>query len=249
MKNGYGHTIAFVFLVSVVFSAILAGVNAFYLPSIEKNAELAEKRSILYTLELDNQGDREQIEQIFLENVQEKKIAGIDAYVRVDTDQKELAYAFPVKGSGLWGTIEGYLAVSSDFSQITGIDFTSHSETPGLGGRIDEAWFKDQFRGLSIDDKKGLSYKRGEEGDIDAITGATLTSSSVLEIVNGLIKTVLEGSSTPINQNKINLELYEEVMEDGTISYIEKNDEISPANDGYEGIGEYADAYEEEEVE
>ena len=39
------------------------------------------------------------------------------------------AYVLPMSGSGLWGTIYGYLAVSSDLGKIIGIDFISHSET------------------------------------------------------------------------------------------------------------------------
>jgi Na+-transporting NADH:ubiquinone oxidoreductase subunit C len=206
MKNKYSYTIGFVLLVSVVFSAVLAAVNAFYLPAIQKNEELADKRSVLYTLGLENKGDREQVEKIFQENVQEEKIAGLDFFVRLNEQNEAMAYSIPFMGSGLWGSIQGYLAFSSDFTQIYGIDFTSHSETPGLGGRIDEAWFKDQFRGLSLDLGSTLSYKRDGEGDIDAITGATLTSGSVMDIVNNLTNKVLEGLE-PLSKGEENKNL------------------------------------------
>jgi len=67
------------------------------------------------------------------------------------------------------------------------VDFTSHNETPGLGGRIDEAWFKEQFRNRKIVIGTGLSYDTEQENQLDAITGATSTSRSILNILNDVI--------------------------------------------------------------
>ncbi len=71
--------------------------------------------------------------------------------------------------------------------RLTGVDFLKQSETPGLGARIAEAWFKEQFRG-----KKGPFTTVGEgepaaENQFDAITGATITSNAVMGILNGAI--------------------------------------------------------------
>ena len=49
-------------------------------------------------------------------------------------------------GPGLWGSIEGYVAISKDYSTILGLTFITQSETPGLGGRIGEEEYLSQFR-------------------------------------------------------------------------------------------------------
>ena len=79
------------------------------------------------------------------------------------------------------------MGVSSDLAQITGLVFTDQSETPGLGGRIDELAYREQFRGLKISPGTKLAYGNQGGSQIDAITGATLTSNSVMRILNGLL--------------------------------------------------------------
>lgn len=100
----------------------------------------------------------------------------------------------PFQGSGLWGTITGVIGMTADFSRIVGLEILSHSETPGLGGRIDEAWFKDQFKGEYA--AKGIVIRKGtgkgdadkDNGTVDGITGASRTSDSVQAIVNRKIE-------------------------------------------------------------
>ncbi|MCX7843454.1 MAG: FMN-binding protein [Clostridia bacterium] len=185
MKKEHIYTIVFMFIVSGVFTLFLAASNAYYLPVIKKNAELSRNKSILSAFGIESKDGSlgKAIEMV--------KVNGTEIYVKRNEDNTIEAYAVPFTGSGLWGSISGYLAVSSDFAKIVGVDFTSHSETPGLGGRIDEKWFKEQFRGLSIDKGKPLVYKAGSEGDVDAITGATSTSKSVLQILNNVIESDL----------------------------------------------------------
>ena len=97
-------------------------------------------------------------------------------------------------GQGLWGTVTGVIAVNRDVSRIIGLDIISHEETPGLGGRIEEDWFKDQFRGEAIPDS-GIKVKKGEGGSdnnpdngiVDGVTGASLTSAAMEVIVNNQI--------------------------------------------------------------
>lgn len=185
MKGGYAYTIVFMFVISAVFTLVLAATNAWYLPVIHKNEVLAQNKSVLYSLGVKSS------DGVFGPDIKEVRLSGTNIYVKYDSFNKVQAYAIPFSGSGLWGTIKGYLAVSSDFKKIVGVDFTSHSETPGLGGRIDEQWFKEQFRGLTLETGKQLAYKSEGDGKVDAITGATVTSNSVLQILNNLIKSDL----------------------------------------------------------
>lgn len=190
MKNNYIYTIFFVFLISAVFTAILASVNAFYTPVIRENEQVAKTVSILSSLGFDNIENNKDINRLFEENIEQEERFGTVVYTQYNDEQKPIAYAIEFIGSGLWGSINGYLGVSADLNEIVGIDFTSHSETPGLGGRIDEQWYKDQFVGIKVTDPFYIKNKVDGDGDVDAITGATLTSNSVVSIINEAIEKI-----------------------------------------------------------
>lgn len=101
-------------------------------------------------------------------------------------------YVFPVRGNGLWDAIWGYIALNDDFKSIYGVFFDHKGETPGLGANITESFFKDDFKGEMIYDKEG-NYKAVEtsksngdpnnqdktDNQVDAISGATITSNGV----------------------------------------------------------------------
>ena len=126
----------------------------------------------------------------------DKQIVDEDIVYSIKEDGKTIGYAFQVQGSGLWGSIVGYVGISEDYSRLLGIDFVSHSETPGLGGRISEDSFKEQFRGLDISQAKDgnyIIYRPASGGNADAITGATLTSKSVSNFVNEDIQNFIKG--------------------------------------------------------
>ncbi|MDD4891511.1 MAG: FMN-binding protein [Phycisphaerae bacterium] len=112
--------------------------------------------------------------------------------VKPDLKNKDnvLAYAFPIRGVGFWAMINGWLAVTPDGTKTVGVVFTDHQETPGLGGRITESEFRDQFRGKNVTapppGEKFIDISRTGEGDrhVDAITGATGTSTAVEKFIN-----------------------------------------------------------------
>ena len=96
-------------------------------------------------------------------------------------------YVVPLYGRGLWGGISGYLALKKDFDTVYGAYFTHESETAGLGARIVEEEFQDKFKNKkafadSTFQKVALSLSKkveDKEHQVDAITGATLTSNGV----------------------------------------------------------------------
>lgn len=95
----------------------------------------------------------------------------------------------PIAGQGYGGQIDAILALSGDMNTIAGIVVTRHSETPGLGGRIDEASWQASFPGTEIRDASGVirfSVARGTASsvhEVDGITGATRTGASITRIV------------------------------------------------------------------
>ena len=187
MKSSFVYTIVFMLIISAAFALLLAGANAFYLPKIEENELLDDRKAVLYIFDIDQGGTAAEVLERFDENVEETELSGVNLYAYVSQEGEIIAYALPFQGAALWGAMYGYLGLSPDLTEITGLVFTEHSETPGLGGRIDELQYKEQFRGISIDPGARLAY--GEDGgnQIDAITGATSTSNAVLNILNDLL--------------------------------------------------------------
>lgn len=101
-----------------------------------------------------------------------------------------IGIAMRLDGKGLWGPIWGYVVLSEDQTTIKGVSFAHKSETPGLGAKITDEEFANAFIGKKLYDQNGvftsvLVVKKGQEGDIreenrvDAISGATITSRGV----------------------------------------------------------------------
>ena len=106
------------------------------------------------------------------------------------TAQGEQAYVLPVVGRGLWGGLWGYIAVNEAKDKVLGTYFYHESETAGLGARIGEKWFQDQFIGKPIfgeDGNVALTVTKAgaaqSEFEVDGVTGATLTSNGVAAMV------------------------------------------------------------------
>jgi len=102
-------------------------------------------------------------------------------------DGEKAGYAFTAIGSGYGGDIDILIGLDNNFG-IKGISILSQTETPGLGARITESSFTDQFKGLSIND---IALK-SEGGKIDAITGATISSRAVVEAIREKMKEIVE---------------------------------------------------------
>ncbi len=198
MKDNPFYTIAFMLIVSAVFALMLSLTNEIYLPRIEANELLEDRRAVLYVFELDTEGEAEEVLDRFESHVEEQTIADIQLYVHLEGDEV-LAYAVPFTGSGLWGTMNGYLGISPDITQVTGLIFTEHNETPGLGGRIDELDYLEQFRGIDIREETTLAYGSDGGDQLDAITGATGTSNAVLNILNDLLDETISELEVALN--------------------------------------------------
>ena len=105
----------------------------------------------------------------------------------------ETKYVIPVYGMGLWGPISGYIALNADKSTVYGVYFNHESETAGLGAEIkdNKAW-QEKFQGKKLfkngDDKTiALSVEKKVEDpttQVDAVTGATLTSNGVRDMLH-----------------------------------------------------------------
>jgi Na+-transporting NADH:ubiquinone oxidoreductase subunit C len=92
-------------------------------------------------------------------------------------------------GPGLWGRITAAVGVDRAAGTVTGVSFIEQNETPGLGARIEEPWFKRQFAGRTGPFRRvPEDQKDPAGGEINGITGATITTEAVRAIVEGVLK-------------------------------------------------------------
>jgi len=99
----------------------------------------------------------------------------------------------PVVGKGLWSTMYGFLALDGDLVTIKSMAFYQHGETPGLGGEVDsaqwkESWIKYEKRAFDEQGNPAIRVVKGQADpkavhDVDGLSGATLTSRGVENLV------------------------------------------------------------------
>ena len=186
---------------SIILTTASTGLRSFQ----EKNMRIDKHRNILRSVGLVEEGRKyaaDTIKSMYAEYIVPRWVdrSGrlIEESKRGESDfplyiyQKEgqiEAYIVPFNSRGLWGRIYGYLAIDNDGSTITGFTVYKHSETPGLGGEIEKAWFQKNWVGKKIVDRSGefvsVSIVKGAVRDtvpppeqshyVDGISGATMT--------------------------------------------------------------------------
>ena len=111
----------------------------------------------------------------------EKVSEGETVYYKVYQGEKLTGFALKMRGMGYGGTIELMVGIEPE-GKLTGVRVLKQAETPGLGARIaevkpgeKEAWWTRQFKGKQ---PRELNLKH-----IEAITGATISSKAVIDIV------------------------------------------------------------------
>lgn len=113
----------------------------------------------------------------------------------VEKDGELQRIILPVRGSGLWGQMYGFLALENDLKTVAGLGFYEHKETPGLGGEVDNPRWKAQWEGKQVFNAEGevdISVIKGSVDSnnanavhqIDGLSGATLTSRGVNNLIN-----------------------------------------------------------------
>ncbi|MBK7410289.1 MAG: NADH:ubiquinone reductase (Na(+)-transporting) subunit C [Saprospirales bacterium] len=180
--------------------AILSAVET-HLPGGKKVKELSDEEVLnifntqMQQIVIDTKG--QPIEGVMAENIdmakeRKKPEAEREFPIFVYTEGETTCYIFAVRGNGLWDEIWGNVALESDLNTIAGVAFDHKGETPGLGAEIkDNPAFPRQFIGKQIFDDQGqyvsIKVKKGgaEKGNthqVDAITGATITSDGVTKM-------------------------------------------------------------------
>lgn len=113
----------------------------------------------------------------------------IDYYVVLDAAGATY-YVLRGEGSGYQGTISLIAVLDAPMKNVVGIEIIESQETPGLGSRINDAFFKEQFKNMDV--SAALSCVKakvsGGGSQVQAITGATVSSRAVVSILNSYIE-------------------------------------------------------------
>lgn len=128
---------------------------------------------------------------------EEKTVSGVTFYMGKDENNEIVAVAFKAEGNGFQSVISMLVGMNTKMDTILALRILSQKETPGLGTKIENdpsnkvnsKWFTDQFQELSFTGK--ITYVKNQKpskpSEIQAITGATISSKSVVEILNNTI--------------------------------------------------------------
>jgi len=189
------YSMGYMFLIAFFFTSLVSAVKLTSEDQIEKNQQARLQKTIIKVLGIQTKEplSTEGVVQLFHEKVEIIDFKDKNVYIGYERDKDEIAgYAFPVEGQGFWGAIQGMVAVTPDGSRIIGIAFYRHNETPGLGARITEPWFAEQFSDLPlypIEGENQIFYLNPQgpgkaPNELDAIAGASRTSDAVERFLN-----------------------------------------------------------------
>ena len=108
-------------------------------------------------------------------------------------------YIIPLRGKGLWGPIWGFISLEDDLNSVFGAVFDHKGETPGLGAEINKPMFQDPFAGKTIFEGEEFTSikvikggaKQGDMHGVDGISGGTITSDGVSDMLEERLRMYL----------------------------------------------------------
>jgi Na+-transporting NADH:ubiquinone oxidoreductase subunit C len=188
-------SVIYMFALTLFFTSMVSAVKLLNEEKIETNEKAKLQKIILEVLGVPVKETASGMElvRIFEQRVKSIDVQDKAVYVGYGEDGRTVTgYAFPVGGPGFWGPVYGMVAVDPGATKILGVAFYRHSETPGLGARISERWFTEQFKGVRLfpikEDRKIFYLKPEGTGkapnELDGVTGATGTSRAVEAFLN-----------------------------------------------------------------
>ena len=176
----------FCIVMGTVSGALLVGINAFTSSKISKNEELKLKSSVMDVLGISYTKDN--VLAVFKDNVKTIKKDKWTFY-----KGKDQSVAFEFSGPGVWGAIYGIISLNPDLKTIRTIKVLHQEETPGLGARIGDKDYLDQFKNKEF--SPALVFmpagKAKANNEVDTITGATYSSRALEKILNKTIQSKL----------------------------------------------------------
>ena len=183
-KPPTGNVIAQAWLVLILAAAFgsgLAGLEYWLGPKIAKN-KLDETLSQIPAL----------VPGAVTGQPDDQVVEGRRVFRALDAQGKLVGWVVPGKGRGFADKVELIIGLDAKASELTGVFVLDQKETPGLGDLITGDEFLDRFEGIKtsveLDAKQGPTDKAA--GVIKALTGATISSDTVCNIINKTVDTV-----------------------------------------------------------
>ena len=215
-RNSNIYTFIYAAAMVILVAAILASVAMALRPLQNTNIKVEKMQNILASVNFEsttqNAADiyTERIQNQYVVNSEGEVVEGEEAF-EIDLKKQQakpledrllpvyecqtedgLKYIFPMRGTGLWGPIWGFVSLDSDMSTIYGANFDHQSETPGLGAEISTGWFQEKFTGREIYSNQGelvsitvtkVGQEAPEEHSVDGISGGTITSKGLQDML------------------------------------------------------------------
>ena len=210
MKSNF-YTITYAAVLALVCATALTAVNELTKDAYAANLAAKKARNIMTVLGIpfDANTPAKEIVKISDQKVKidkaRSKCYGTTVYYSDHPEYKRL-WAIEFSGDGMWKPVEGLLCLRADLKTIHRITFYKQEETPGLGAKIADAPFQDGFQGKTIYDssgKPGMRLKpaggKSKTHEIDAITGATITSGKVKDMLNKLIEKIAKAQAMEVS--------------------------------------------------
>ncbi|MDP2690724.1 MAG: RnfABCDGE type electron transport complex subunit G [Deltaproteobacteria bacterium] len=171
-------------VIGALTGALLAVIFGVADPLIQANKEKELKESIFVVL------PEAKDYRVMEKTVGKEKLT---VYKGIDADGAPVGIAFKAEGNGFQGKIVTMVGLGLDYMRLKGIKVLEQIETPGLGNRIKEPAFEGQFKGVEIRPRIEYIKNRKPEkpNQIQAITGATISSDAVVKNLNNAIEKVL----------------------------------------------------------
>ncbi|NCA83609.1 MAG: FMN-binding protein [Opitutae bacterium] len=190
-KKSPAYVLSFMAAICVVFGTGISVVNYATQGLLARNAAMHRNRVLCRAFQLDVAGSSaEAYQQAVDAALRTSAVAGRTVYECVAPGKESVG--FVAGGMGFWDRIDVVLALTPDLHTILNVQVLDQKETPGLGARIEEAWFTDQFKGLSVAWEApaesrilvGANPAPNAANEVDAITGATQTSMALMRFLN-----------------------------------------------------------------
>ncbi|MBL8027870.1 MAG: FMN-binding protein [Fibrobacteres bacterium] len=183
------YVVLFMIILMVLIGLLLSIINFVTKPTLARNEELLKNRIISRAFVMKPSDESaEQYRKLVTDSI---RLEPNGTYL--STDRTRVGFEFIA--NGFWDKIRGVIVLDSSLSTIVNIQFLEQHETPGLGARIEELEFTDQFKGLKIDKANtsrqliqiGGTKIAGSNNRVDGITGATQTSLALMIGLNNML--------------------------------------------------------------
>lgn len=166
------------FIICLVIAALLAGTNLMTKDPIAQQAELKAQQARQTVMP-----DAAAFEQ--------KTLGDTDAqcYAAADKDGRLVGYTFTTAAKGYGGDVQVMTGIDARSGEISGVAILSQSETPGLGANAVKPDFTGQYRqAVPEEGFDVIKNAQPKDGEIAAMTGATITSKAVTAAVNEAVR-------------------------------------------------------------